>query len=124
MKKLISLLVLGLMLAAPSAAALTADEARECQALANSFGPAKAAVNKKVAERDALAEATEAAGEAWENAENVRTLSAEAAAEADELRAVWEEKKVEFNALESDLFTQSTKLNKDLARFNYLCVTE
>lgn len=124
MKKLISLFALGLVMTVPTAAALTADEARECQALAASFGPGKASLEAKVAERDALAVEAEAAGEAWENAENVRTLGAEAAAEADELRAVWEQKKEAFNVLEGELFEQSTKLNKDLARFNYMCVTE
>ena len=124
MKKLVSLLAIGLVVIAPTASALTQGEARECQALAESFGPAKAILEAKVAERDTLAIETEAAGEAWENAENVRTLGAEAAAEADALKVTFEEKKASFNTFEADLFERSQAFRKNSARFNNLCVTD
>ena len=124
MKKLISLLALSLTLTVPMAAALTADEARECQALAESFGPAKTSLEQKVAERDTRAAEAEAAGEAWQNAENVRTLGAEAAAEADSLKAAYDAKKADFNAFEAELHSASTKLNANFARFNSLCVSD
>jgi len=124
MKKLISLLALSLAFAGPVASALTAEDAKTCKALAESFGPAKTALEAKVAERDGLATEAEAAGEAWENAENVRTLGAESAAEADALRVVFDEKKAAFNLVEADLFEKSQKLNADFARFNYLCVED
>lgn len=124
MKKLCSLVALSLALTAPMAAALTADEARECQALAASFGPAKSALETKIAKRDALAAEAEVIGEAWENAENVRTLGAEAAAEADALKITFEDQKTAFNALEAEIFEESRKLNKGFTRFNNLCVTE
>lgn len=124
MKKIVSLLAIGFVLAIPAASALTQGEVRECQALSQSFGPAKAALTAKVTERDALAVEAEAAGETWENAENVRTLGAEAAAEADALRVRFDEKKAAFELVEAELFEASQKLNKDFARFNTLCVTE
>jgi len=124
MKKRISLLALGLILAIPAASALTQGEARECQALAASFGPAKAALEAQVSERDGLAAEAEAAGEAWENAENVRTLGADEAAAADALRISFDERKAAFELVEADLFEKSQTLNKDFARFNNLCVTD
>lgn len=124
MKKSISFLLLSLFIALPTASALTQAEARECQALAKTLGPAKTALEAQVAERDSLAAAAEAAGEAWENAENVRTLGAEKAAQADTLRVTFDEKKAAFELVEADLFEKSRKLNADFARFNNLCVTE
>lgn len=123
MKKLIPLLALSFVLAVPAASALTQAQIRECQALSKSIGPTKAALEEQVSERDALAEDTEAAGEAWENAENVRTISSERAATADRLKAIYEDYKDRLNTFEADLFDDSQKLNKDLLRFNTLCVT-
>ena len=124
MKKLVSLLALSFALAVPVASALSVEDAKTCKALAESFGPAKTALEAKVAERDGLATEAEAAGEAWENAENVRTLGKEAAAEADALRVVFDEKKTAFEVVEADLFEKSQKLNADFARFNNLCVSD
>ena len=124
MKKLIPLFALALMMTVPSAAALSAQQAKECNALAQSFGPAKASLEKKMAERDRLASETEALGEAWENAENVRTLGADAAAEADALKVSFDAKKADFDAVQADLFEKSNKLNADFARFNTLCVAD
>ena len=123
MKKLISLLALGFVLAIPAASALTQAQLRECQALSKSIGPATASLEEKNLERDALAEETEAAGEAWENAENIRTLSADKAAIADSLKATYEDFKDRLNTFEGELFDSSQKLNKDVFRFNTLCVT-
>jgi len=124
MKKLISLLAFSFALAVPIASALSTEDAKTCKALAESFAPAKAALEAQVAERDRLALEAEAAGEAWENAENVRTLSPEAAGEADALSVTFDEKKNAFNVVEADLFEKSQKLNADFARFNNLCVTD
>ena len=124
MKKIASLLALGFILAIPAASALTQEQARECRALAESLGPAKAALETRVAERDGLAAEAEAAGEAWENAENVRTLGAEAAAEADALKITFQDKKAAFELVEADLFENLQKLTADSNRFNNLCVTE
>jgi len=124
MKKFITLLALSLAFAVPVASALSAEDAKTCKALAESFGPAKTALEAQVVERDRLALEAEAAGEAWENAENVRTLSPEAASEADALRVTFDEKKAAFNVVEADLFEKSQKLNADFARFNNLCVKD
>ncbi len=124
MKKFISLIALSLLIAAPTASALTEDEVKECNSLAQSFGPNQKKIEAKVAERDVFAEETEAAGEAWENAENVRSLSADAAAEADELRATWERMKNEFDVIESELFELSRKHEANAARFNNVCVKD
>lgn len=124
MKKRASLLALSFILASPAAFALTQSQARECQALAGSFAPARADLEAKVAQRDALALEAEAAGEAWENAENIRTLSADKAAEADALRESFEAKKAEFEVIEESLHIASSKLNRDFSRFNTLCVSD
>ena len=124
MKKLLSLLALSLAFAVPVASALSTEDAKTCKTLAESFGPAKTALEAKLAERDGLATEAEAAGEAWENAENVRTLSQEAAAQADALRVVFDEKKAAFEVVEADLSERSQKLNADFARFNKLCVKD
>ncbi len=124
MRKIVSLFALGFILAAPAASALTQAQARECRMLAETLGPAKAALQVRVAERDALAAEAEAAGEAWENAENVRTLGEDAAAQADSLRVTFDEKKAAFELVEAELFEHSQKLNANFNRFNNLCVTE
>ena len=124
MKKIIPLLALAFIAAIPAASALTQKQVRECQALAGSFGPGKTALEAKVLERDTLAVEAEAAGEAWENAENVRTLGADEAAEADRLRVIFEDNKAAFEIVEADLHRASSKLNADFARFNSLCVTD
>lgn len=124
MKKLLPLIAFSLLVSAPVASALTQAQVRECQALAQSLGPDKAALEAKVAERDALAAEAEATGEAWENAEAVRNFDAENAAAADALRLSFHEKKTAFENAETDLFGLSHRLDKDTARFNSLCVTE
>ena len=124
MKKLIFIFALSTMLATPFASALTPEEIRECQTLAASFAPTKKAIEGKVAERDVLAADTEAAGEAWQNAQNVRYLTPERAAEADALRLVWDQKKEAFNTFESELWEMSNNLKKDSRRFNLLCATD
>lgn len=124
MKKLIPLLAIGILMTSPTAFALSASDAKECQALAKSFGPAKTDVEAKMAERDKLAAEAEALGEAWQNAQNVRTLGEDAAAQADAFKARYEAKKDDFRAVEAELFQRSQKLNTNFARYNSLCVDE
>lgn len=121
MKKLAVLFTLSLVLATPIASALTQSEARECKALAASFAPAKTAIEAKLAKREGLAAEAEAAGEAWENAENIRTLSRETAKDAEALKKIFQTRKADFERFEADLQSASEKLNADFNRFNTLC---
>ncbi len=125
MKKAISLLVTALTLSAfavPSASALTAKQVRECKALHASFPARTADIKRDEAELERLAELAERAGDAWQNAENIRTLSAEHAAEADALRAPYDAARDTFNTADAAFYEKSKRLKDDQFKFNTVCV--
>lgn len=108
------------MLAAP-ALALTADDARLCNAMAESFVPKQEAIAEQVAERDVLAARTEELGLAYELAEEQRAFSAGHAATADAARAEWESARDETLRAERGLQAAIQQLNEDVAQFNARC---
>ncbi|MEL7129561.1 MAG: hypothetical protein AAGK23_08430 [Pseudomonadota bacterium] len=106
------------------AVALTADEARECQVLASSFGPKKATFEAKSAERDTLALAAETAGETWENAEALRNFSADSAAEADTARQAYDAALASFDVAEAEVLQLGLQLNDEFIAFNSRCASK
>ena len=124
MKKFIAIVALSLALTAPVAPAFAGVDENECQTLASSFGPAKELVDRKKAELEVLAAQAEEAGELWQNAENVRTLGADAASEADALRVAYDQKKAAFNTVDIEFFDASSDLNRNITYFNRVCVTD
>lgn len=68
-----------------------------------------------------LADEAEAAGEAWENAEALRNFSADNAAEADALKASFDEAKARFYSFENRLREDTNALNRDANEFNSIC---
>lgn len=124
MKKFASLLTLSLFVGAvslPAASALTPKQVRECKALHASFPQRTADIQKDQQKLLELAEVAERAGEAWQNAENVRTLSPEHAAEADALRPAYEQTRDAFNAADAAFFEKTKKFNDDQFKFNTVC---
>lgn len=116
-------LAIGFATLAP-AAALTPTEVHECQTLASGFTAKQAKYQALSAERDALALKAETLGEAWENAEQLRHFSPEAAAEADEAEVVYEDAKIAFETSEAEFQTFGAALNSDIQRFNTLCAAD
>lgn len=121
MKKALSFIALALVFTTPVPSAFAADEVSDCRALRASLGPQRAVINRESKALEELAEIAERAGEAWENAENVRVLSAEHAAKADELRPAYEQTRDAFNKADGELFDKVQKFNADQSRFNSLC---
>ena len=106
------------------AAALTQAEVRQCQAMAATFEAKTGAVEAAKAKRDALAEAAEIAGEAWEDTEIHRNISARHAASADAAKKAWDTAKAEFARSEMALQALVRQLNSDMAQFNTKCATD
>lgn len=124
MKRFVSLLALSFCVSAlsvPAASALTPKEVRECKALHASFPQRTADIQKDQERLLELAEVAERAGEAWQNAENVRTLSAEHAAEADALRPAYEQTRDAFNSADAAFFEKTKKFKDDQFKFNTVC---
>lgn len=117
---------LALLVAAsmPSASAMTANEARACNAMAASFGPKKADFEILVAERDRLVLVVEETGDAWEAAEALRNFSAQHAADADARKAAYDNAVVQFDAAEMAYRVTGAQLNEDFAAYNAKCATK
>ncbi|MEM7007315.1 MAG: hypothetical protein AAF498_15670 [Pseudomonadota bacterium] len=123
MKRLLLLALLVAPISVP-AFALTETEARQCRAMAATFGPKKAEFDEMTMTRDELAAAAEAAGEDWENAEALRGFSPEAAAEADVLKVAYEAARAEFEQTQYAWSAVGRQLNADFAAFNAKCSSE
>lgn len=123
MKKLIPVLCLAIAATSPIASALTPSEVKWCKATAASFGDRQAAIQKDNAERTALAEKAELAGEAWENAEALRNFGDAEAAEADKTKLAYDEAKAAFYEVDTRVTENTIKLNADFEKFNSVCVS-
>lgn len=122
MKKAILLLALPLLMFAPAASALTQSEIRACNALAADLKPKQTRFQAATAERDALALAAEEAGENWQNAENLRTLSTQAESDADEARRFYDAALEAFDEKEAALREFGVELSYEVTAFNLKCV--
>ncbi|MEM1087586.1 MAG: hypothetical protein AAGH90_07645 [Pseudomonadota bacterium] len=113
-----------LVLAIPSASALTNAEVRQCNALGKSLKARQADAKAKAEARETLLVQVEAAGDAWEEAEGLRNFSTDYALKADTTKAAYEELKTDLLLKERSLQSLVARLNEDVALFNSQCVTD
>ncbi|MEM1391426.1 MAG: hypothetical protein AAGG45_10120 [Pseudomonadota bacterium] len=113
-----------LVLSIPTASALTNPEARQCNALGKSLKARQADAKAKAQMRESLLIEVEAAGDAWEEAEELRNFSNEYASKADTTKATYETLKA--NLLQEELLLQDLvgRMNQDVARYNRTCVKD
>lgn len=108
----------------PFAAAMTPSDVRTCNSLASGFKAKTAAYETAQAERDEAAAEAELAGDAWEEAEDLRLFSDENAMEADTALAVYEAAKADFEMAEAAVQEQGMALNAEISRYNARCVKD
>ena len=127
MIKTVSSLTLALTLFAavgPSAQALTAQQVKQCNAMGKSLQVRQAEAKKKADARAALVDQVETAGEAWEDVEIHRRVSAGHAVAADEAKAAYEALKGDLMRQEMSLQSLVNQLNEDVSAYNELCATD
>ncbi len=121
-RTLMSALALGAVTALP-VSALTPQHAEKCQAMAQSIEAKTAQVKAASSERDALAKIAETKGEAWEEVEVHRLVSAGHADAADAAKAEYEAARQAFARAEMALRGQVRMHEQNVASFNAQCAT-
>lgn len=106
------------------AAALTPAQVEQCNAMAATFPAKQERIAAQTEARDALVARTEAAGEAWESAEELRNFSPDHAAAADTARAEWQALRAQTVSAERALQSAVQMLNTDAAQFNQRCTPQ
>lgn len=117
-------LMLALLIAGAHAAVAEANGASDlkaCKAMAATLAPKQADIADMTAERDAAAEAVETHGEAWEDAEVHRRVSASHAAAADRAKAAYDDARKLLASHEMALQSSVTQFNDDVAAYNSRC---
>ena len=107
-----------------SASALTAKEARACNAMAASFAPKKTEFEALSTQRDKLVVEVEDAGVVWDDAEALRNFSAGHAEDADAKKAAYDDAVARFDGVEQAYRVTGAQLNEDFAAYNRKCVTD
>lgn len=112
-----------ILLGAPMAAAHAngAMSVKACKALAAELPSRQADISKMTGERDTAAATVETAGEAWEEAETHRLVSAHHASAADEAKAAYEAARNVLTDQELALQDVASNYNDDVAAFNSRC---
>ncbi len=117
-------LMLALLIASAHAAVAEANGASDlkaCKAMAATLAPKQADIADMAAERDAAAEAVETNGEAWEDAEVHRRVSAGHAAAADRAKAAYDDSRKLLASHEMALQSSVAQFNDDVAAYNSRC---
>lgn len=104
-----------------SASALTAQQVRQCKAMAASIEVRQNEVQQRVEARDALSAQVEQAGVVWDDAEAVRLFSAQQAADADTKQATYEDLKGRLLRTEAALQSDVAMINSDIAAYREMC---
>lgn len=117
MRHILAAGLVSLALAAPA----QASDVAACKAMQAALVPREAEVADLTARRDAAAEQTEATGEAWEDAEIHRLVSAGHAAGADTTKAAYEEARHQLAREEMALQATLKQYNTDVAVYNSRC---
>lgn len=123
MKSLRILLVSAVILAGPVAAAQarSAQDAELCRVMSATLAPRQAEIVTLTAERDTATEAVEDSGDAWEEAETHRLVSAAQARSADEARAAYDDARQVLARREMALQSTLRQYNTDVEAFNARC---
>jgi len=114
-----------LVLAAQTAVAeaMTAADVKRCNAMAATMAPKKAEIETIQMKRDDMAADVELKGEAWEDAEIHRLVSAAHAAKADETKAAYQAAKKELMGTDQALQALARQFNQDIISYNQSCAT-
>ncbi len=123
-KPLISIAFLSSAMVLPlaPASALTDREVKQCKAMGASIKVRERQLTERGEARMSDAEAVEAAGEAWENAETIRPISAQHAADADAKKAAYDKLKTDFMRADMAYQSEVAMVNNDVAAFNGVCL--
>ena len=113
---------LAAMCVAPTAAALTASQAKTCKAMGAELQTRQKSVAALKAEREALAAEVETLGLAWDDAQVMRNASKGHAAAADAAQAAYEAAKAELIAKDGVFVDAANGLNAGVAQYNASCV--
>lgn len=108
----------------PIASAMTPSDVRTCNSLASGFKTKSAAYEAAQAERDEAAAEAELAGDAWEEAEDLRLFSDENALQADTALVAYEAARADFEMAEAAVQEQGVALNAEISRYNARCVKD
>ncbi len=103
------------------AAPAHASDVAACKAMQATLAPRVAEITDLTSKRDASAELVEATGEAWEDVEIHRLVSAGHAAKADSEKAVYEDARRQLARDEMALQASLKQYNADVAVFNGRC---
>lgn len=95
-----------------------------CHSQAKAIKAGQKAAKALKAERDALLEEVEVAGDEWEAAEDTRLFGAEEASKADAAKRDYDALKAELVSVEEDLQGRVSDLNADVAAYNKRCATK
>lgn len=117
------LLLAALLSAAPLAMAHAngAASVKSCRVLATELPARQADITKMTSVRDTAAQTVETAGEAWEEAETHRLISAGHASAADTAKAAYETARSALTDQELALQDAASDFNDDVAAFNKRC---
>jgi hypothetical protein len=123
MKSLRILLVTAALVAGPVAAAQarSAQDAELCRVMSATLAPRQAEITALKAERDAAARLAEDRGDAWEEAETHRLVSAAQARSADEAGTADSEARQLLARRELALQSALRQYNTDVDAFNARC---
>lgn len=106
---------------AVAADASGASDLKACKAMAATLTPKQADITEMTKTRDAAAVTVETTGEAWEEAETHRLISADHAATADQTKAAYDNARQVFARSEMALQASVRQYNDDIATFNSRC---
>lgn len=104
--------------------AMTAADVKRCQAMAATMAPKKAEIESLQAKRDEMATDVERLGEAWEDVEIHRLVSAAHAAKADEAKVEYQSARKELLGTEQALQSLARQFNQDIVSYNQSCATD
>ncbi|KCZ93267.1 hypothetical protein [Hyphomonas johnsonii] len=111
-----------LLVALPAMAdTVPAQQMQRCQAMKATLAPKQAEIDAAAKQRDALAEAAEAEGEAYEDAQVLRLASAANAQAADAAKARFDAARRAFAQAEFALHANVRQFNQDVADYNRSC---
>ncbi|PKP83357.1 MAG: hypothetical protein CVT79_00690 [Alphaproteobacteria bacterium HGW-Alphaproteobacteria-18] len=106
---------------AATADANGASDMKACKAMAATLAPKQADITEMTTTRDAAAATLETTGDAWEDAETHRLVSASHAATADTAKAAYDDARQVLARRELALQASVRQYNDDVAAFNSRC---
>ena len=120
----IGLLIAGTMvMTVPTAAAMSQDDVRRCQAMWKTFGPKAEEVEELTAIRADAEAHRDLMAEAWENAEVMRNFGEAQADAANSARIDLNKAQLALDGADAALRSAAQMYNRDVTAFNQSCPT-